>query len=90
MLSEKIVAVIAALPYQPDAEWEVNILPFGSIFWKDEMPAIVDLFDRPEDMAIIHAMFGIRLKIWDGVALEAQDQQLWNAVKRQVPQCREP
>ena len=86
MLSEKIVAVLAALPYQPDAEWEVNILPFGSIFWKDEMPAIVDLFDRPEDMAIIHAMFGIRLKIWDGVALEAQDQQLWNAVKRQVPQ----
>ena len=86
MLSEKIVAVLAALRYQPDAEWEVNILPFGSIFWKDEMPAVADLFDRPDDMAVIHAMFGMRLKMWDGVALDAQDQGLWDAVKRQVPQ----
>jgi hypothetical protein len=86
MLSEKIVAVLAALPYQSDAEWEVNILPFGSIFWKDEMPALVDLFDRPDDMASIFAMFGMRLKIWDGVTLDAQEQQLWDAVQRQVPQ----
>ncbi len=55
--------------YQPDAEWEVNTLPFGSAFWKDEMPAIRDVFDRPEDMGIIHAMFGLRLKIWNGEAL---------------------
>jgi hypothetical protein len=85
MLSKKIVAVLAALPYQPDAEWEVNILPFGSIYWKDEMPAIGDLFDRLEDMAIIHAMFGMRLKIWDDEALNTQDQELWDAVKYQVP-----
>lgn len=86
MLSEKIVAVLAALPYQPNAEWAVNVLPFGSIFWKDEMPALGDLFDRPDDMAVIHAMFGMRLKIWDGVTLDAQDRQLWDAVRRQVPQ----
>src|ERR1700693_1614015 len=86
MLSEKIVAVLATLPCQPDAEWEVNILPFGSIYWKDEMPALVDLFDRTEDMAIIHAMFGMRLRIWDGEALNAQDQELWDSVKRQVPE----
>jgi hypothetical protein len=85
MLSAKIVGLLASRRYQPDAEWEVNILPFGSIFWTDEMPAITDLFDRPDDMAVIQAMFGIRLKIWDGVALDAQDQQLWDSVKRQVP-----
>ena len=51
MLSETVVAVLSALLHQSDAEWEVNILPFGSIFWKDEMPAMGDLFDRPEDMA---------------------------------------
>lgn len=62
MLSEKIVAVIASLSYQPDAEWEVNILPFGSIYWKDEMPAIGDLFDKPDDMAILFKMFGMRIK----------------------------
>ena len=85
MLTDRTVAVLAKLAYQPDAEWEVNILPFGSIFWKDEMPAIVDIFDRPEDISIIHAMFGVRLKIWDGEALNAQDKKLWDTVQRQVP-----
>jgi hypothetical protein len=85
MLADKTVAVLAKLAYQPDTEWEVNILPFGSIFWKDEMPAIVDLVDRPDDMVIIHQMFGMRLKIWDGEALTAQEKELWDAVERQVP-----
>ena len=85
MLSEKIVAVIAALPYQPDAEWEVNILPFGSIYWKDEMPSIRDLFDKPDDMAIIFKIFGMRITLWDGEALSPEDQRLWDAVKDQVP-----
>ena len=65
MLTEKTISVLAKLEYQPHAVWEVNLLPFGSIFWKDEMPAIIDLFDKPEDRSVIHAMFGIRLKIWD-------------------------
>ncbi|MCU1311416.1 MAG: hypothetical protein JWO20_2541 [Candidatus Angelobacter sp.] len=85
MLSEKAAALLAALPYRPDAKWEVNILPFGSIYWNDEMPAIGDIFDRPEDMSIIFLMFGIRLKLWDREVLNVQDQQLWDAVKRQVP-----
>jgi len=49
------------------------------------MPAIVDIFDRPEDMSIIHEMFGIRLKIWDGEALNVLEKELWDAVKAQVP-----
>jgi hypothetical protein len=85
MLSEKIVAAIAALRYQSDAKWEVNILPFGSIYWKDEMPEIGDLFDKPDDMAVIFRIFGMRLKLWDGELLNAQDQQLWDAVRAQVP-----
>ena len=28
---------------------------------------------------------GLRLRLWDGEVLNAQDQQLWDAVKRQVP-----
>jgi len=31
MLTERMVAVLSALEYRSDAEWEVNILPFGSI-----------------------------------------------------------
>jgi len=85
MLSEKAVALLADLPYRPDAEWGVNILPFGSIYWKDEMPSLRDLVDKQDDMLIIHAMFGIRLKLWDREVLNAQDQGLWDAVKSQVP-----
>lgn len=85
MLSERAVALLAALPYRPDAEWGVNILPFGSIYWKDEMPSLGDLLDKPDDMLIIHAMFGIRLKLWDREVLNAQDQRLWDAVESQVP-----
>jgi len=85
MLTERMVAVLSALEYRPDAEWEVNILPFGSIYWKDEMPAMVDLFDKQDDMAIIFRMFGIRMQLWDREALNAQDRQLWDAVQRQVP-----
>ena len=86
MLSEKAVALLAVLPYRPDAKWAVNILPFGSIYWEDEMPLLADLLDKQQDMSIIHGMFGVRLKLWDGQALDTQDQQLWDAVKRQVPQ----
>lgn len=85
MLADKTVAVLEKLAYQPDAEWEVNILPFGSIFWKDEMPAIADIFDRAEDMSIIHAMFGMRIKLWDGEALDPQEMELWDVVRGQVP-----
>ena len=85
MLSEKAFARLAELPYRADADWGVNVLPFGSIYWKDEMPAIAELVDTLEDMLIIHAMFGIRLKIWDGKMLDSQEQQLWDAVRGQVP-----
>lgn len=85
MLSNEVVALIAAMPFDPDAAWEVNLLPFGSIYWTDEMPSVRDLFDKPSDMAVISAMFGIRLKIWDGDQLSADDQRMWEIVKKQVP-----
>lgn len=86
MLSEKAVTLLTALPYRPEAKWAVNILPFGSVYWEDEMPLLADLLDKQQDMSIIHGMFGVRLKLWDGQALDTQDQQLWDAVKCRVPQ----
>lgn len=38
MLSETAVKECAELVYQPDAEWLVNVHPFGSVYWADEMP----------------------------------------------------
>src|SRR6266852_4299752 len=85
MLSERTVAVLSALQYRPDAGWGVNILPFGSILWNDEMPPVGDLFDQPADVAIIFRMFGIRIQLWDSEVLNLQDRQLWDAVQHQVP-----
>jgi hypothetical protein len=84
MLSERMVAVLSALPYRPDAEWAVNILPFGSVYWKDEMPEMRDMLDL-QDMTTVLRMFGIRLQLWDNEVLNAEDRQLWDSVKRQVP-----
>ncbi|HWZ82386.1 MAG TPA: hypothetical protein VNW47_07175 [Terriglobales bacterium] len=85
MLSDQAAALLAALVYRPDAEWRVNIIPFGSIFCNDEMPVLADLLERPDDMSIIHTMFALRLQLWDGEVLNAPDQMLWDGVKRQVP-----
>jgi hypothetical protein len=84
MLSERMAGILSTLRYRPDAESAVNILPFGSIYWKDEMPAIADLLNE-DDMKVVMKMFGMRLKIWDGGALDPGEQQLWESVKSQVP-----
>ena len=84
-LSEYAVALLAALPYRPDTEWQVNILPFGSIYWADEMPPIGELLARQDDVLIILRMFGTRLRLWDGEVLSTQDQYLWDGIKGQVP-----
>jgi hypothetical protein len=62
-LSEKAVSLLTALRYQPNSEWGVNFLPFGSIYWHDEMPPVAELFENTEDMSLIHSMFGLQLKI---------------------------
>jgi hypothetical protein len=36
-------------------------------------------------MAILFKMFGLRLRLWDGEALDAADLELWDAVRHQVP-----
>jgi hypothetical protein len=85
MLSENAVKILTDLRYGSDAEWQINVLPFGSIYWKDEMPDAVYLFEHPNDAAIIFAIFGLRLQLWDGAALNPQDQRLWDTVHAQVP-----
>jgi len=62
------------------------MLPFGSIFWLDEMPSMAELFENTNDAFLIHSMFGLRLKLWDGQTLDADEQQLWDSVKAQVPE----
>lgn len=85
-LSQKAVLLLTALQYEPSAAWGVNVIPFGSVFWLDEMPSMAELFENTGDKFLIHSMFGLRLKLWDGQALSAEEQQLWDSVKTQVPE----
>jgi hypothetical protein len=77
MLSEKAIGALRALQYRPDSGWAINYLPFGSIYWLDEMPDSlhIDLFERQDDLSLINAMFGLRLMLWNGEKLSNEDQQ---------------
>ena len=48
------------------------------------MPEMRDMLDL-QDMTTVLRMFGIRLQLWDNEVLNAEDRQLWDSVKRQVP-----
>jgi hypothetical protein len=85
VLSQRAVSVLQQLKYREDAEWDVNILPFGSLFWKDEMPSMSDFFSAPEDLAVVFGMFGLRIRLWDAEVLPAADRELWETVRAQVP-----
>ncbi len=83
-LSQIAVLMLSALQYDPSAGCGFNVTEFGSIFWNDEMPPM-ELFMNAGDGFLIYSMFALRLNIWDGEALTAEDQQLWDSVKAQVP-----
>ena len=86
MLSEAAVEVLSSLPYQPDAQWLVNVYPFGSIYWADEMPDIRQFVHCLEqDRAEILWMFSIRRELWDAQALSDGDKDLWDSIRAQVP-----
>jgi len=84
-LSHKAVLILSALQYDPSAGWGFNVTEFASIFWHDEMPDMFKLFENAGDRSLIFSMFTLRLNIWDGHALTAEDQRLWDSVKAQVP-----
>jgi ribonucleotide reductase alpha subunit len=86
MLSDIAVQALSVLSYRSDAKWKVNLLPFGSIYWEDEMPDIRKFVEfREEDSEQILRMFSIRLRLWEGDLLCLDDQQLWDSLRSQVP-----
>ena len=88
MLSDKVIEVLNSLRYRPDAGWHVNIAPFGDIMWNDEFPMkeqLPSLIEHSEDMTSINNAFCVRIKIWNGEALSAQEQEFWIGLQRLVP-----
>jgi len=86
MLSEPAVKELAGLAIKADAEWMVNVFPFGSVYWADEMPDIRQLVHcHEQDRKEILQTFSIRLKVWDGKVLSDDETRLWESMLDQVP-----
>ena len=86
MLSEAAVNVLSSLTYQPDAELLFNVLPFGTVYWADEIPDIRQFVHCLEqDRAEIFRMFSIRQELWNAEALFDRDREFWDSIRAQVP-----
>ncbi len=86
MLSETTLAHLSDLTYRSDAERRVCLLPLGGIYWEDEMPALRQIMKIPEeDRNQMFRLFGIRVKLWKGEALPADDQLFWDTARLQTP-----
>ena len=84
MLSDAAARGLNTQVFRPDAGLCVNIIPYETVYWEDEWPE-PELNLTPEESDAVRKMFWFRKKIWDGVALEANEHQAWNEMKQQVP-----
>src|SRR6185295_17831861 len=86
MISETTLAYLSTLTYQAEAKQMVSWLPLAGIYWDDEMPDLHLMRTIPEnDRHQIYRLFGIRVRIWKGLALSDTQQQLWDETRLQVP-----
>lgn len=86
MLSQATLAYLSELTYRPDAKRQVCVLPLGGIYWDDEMPDLRQIMKVPEDdRNQMFRLFGIRVKLWKGEALPADDQLFWDTARSQMP-----
>lgn len=86
MLTEISIGFLSTLTYRPDAKRQVCFLPLGGIYWEDEMPGMGFLSEFPEaDQNQILRLFGIRVRLWNGVVLTHADQQFWDEMYSQAP-----
>jgi hypothetical protein len=80
---------LSELRFRADAKCRMNILPLGSIYWEDEMPNSQTLFNMLKvskaERDNFWRVFAIRLKIWDGNLLEADELALWEEVSSKAP-----
>jgi hypothetical protein len=86
MLSATILALLSDLTYRSGAKRQVCLLPLGGIYWEDEMPDLREIIKIPEDdRNQMFRLFGIRVRLWKGEALPADDQLFWDASRAQMP-----
>lgn len=85
MLSKSAVEFLSPMTYQDDAKRCYCILPFGSIYWDDEIPDFEALHSLgKQDYRAISGLFVIRSKLWRAEELTDQEEQYWEAAKSQL------
>ena len=80
---------LASLEYRPDAEMVVGMIPLTGIYWVDEIPdnhQQISLLPEMERLQV-YGLFCMRKLIWRGQHLSREQQELWQSVQTQVPNC---
>jgi hypothetical protein len=86
MMSETTLAHLSGLTYRPDAKRRVCLLPLAGIYWEDEMPDLHQTMKIPEDdRNQMFRLFSIRVRLWKGEALSADEQLFWDTARSQMP-----
>ncbi|UCH21782.1 MAG: hypothetical protein JSU83_00490 [Deltaproteobacteria bacterium] len=85
MLTDRAVSYLKPLIYNESAERRASLIPFGGIYWEDEIPDFHAFMEIPEyDRAGIIKLFYIRFKIWNEEELSNDEQKFWEDAKKRV------
>jgi hypothetical protein len=86
MLSPEAVALLNGWRFRADAPYRMNIMPFASIYWADELN-VFEVVKLPEsERNQIWLLFGIRSKIWNRKELSPDETVYWNEARAQLPE----
>ena len=86
MLSEGALDYLQDLTLQRGAERMACYLPFGGIYWDDELPDFRAFQQLPDkDRNLILRLFFIRFQIWKKQILLDSDQAFWDHAVAEVP-----
>ncbi|MGA2377256.1 MAG: hypothetical protein ABSF72_17190 [Candidatus Sulfotelmatobacter sp.] len=86
MFTKTTIAQLSDLTYRPDAKLQVCLLPLAGIYWEDEMPDLHQIMKIPkDDRNQMFRLFGIRVRLWKGEVLSADEQLFWDTSRSQMP-----
>ena len=83
-VTSETARAIENLVVNPSASIVYCELPLGSIYFSDELPENL-LPGRIADYLQVMRILGIRVNLWNGLALSDDDQAFWQDAQQQFP-----
>lgn len=86
MLGKATLSHLSGLTYRSDAKRQVCLVPLGGIYWDDEMPDLRQIMKiiPEDDRNQMFRLFSIRVRLWRGEALPADEQLFWDTARSQM------